>query len=93
MILTNYYFLKDLYKHLPRQKRLPEALKTQASAMLAMNIIPTASISFNSTPTCTATTTMPSNDAKCPPLADKSDETAISLGKSHHHRQLLLLCM
>ena len=37
MILTNYYFLKDLYKHLPRQRRLPEALKTQASTMLAMN--------------------------------------------------------
>ena len=28
-----------------------------------------------------------------PRLADKSDETAISLGKSHHHKQLLLLCM
>ena len=134
MILTNYYFLKDLYKHIPRQRRLPEALKTQASAMLAMNsnsasvtatiascthttsdsktdvtivpastthsattedthIIPTAIFSFNSTPTCTATTTMPSNDAKCPRLADKSDETAISLGKSHHHKQFFLLCM
>ena len=57
------------------------------------HIILTASISFNSTPTCTATTTMPSNDAKRPCLADKSDETAISLGKSHHHKQLLLLCM
>ena len=69
------------------------ASTTHSATTEDTHIIPTASISFNSTPTCTATTTMPSNDAKCPPLADKSDETTISLGKSHHHKQLLLLCM
>ena len=69
------------------------ASTTHSATTEDTHIIPTASMSFNSTPTCTATTTMPSNDAKRPCLADKSDETAISLGKSHHHKQLLLLCM
>lgn len=29
--------MQDLFKHLPRQRRLPKSLKSQASAMLAMN--------------------------------------------------------